>query len=422
MKTLLRIALLGSLALVAPVQADAPLEAVAEAQAQQILVMIPIPPPHYRPGAAYGGGYEEQLGARARQRVASDVAQAQHLAVLSRWSMPALAVECFLMSLPAGAPTAPVLQAIARDARVAWVQPVAAYHALGHDDPLYPLQPAAAAWHLTEVHTFTTGRDIIIAVIDSGVETTHPDLQGRVAMARNFVDGTGDRAEAHGTAVAGIIAADADNGIGIVGIAPQARLLALRACWEVDARVTSCNSFTLAKALQFALDHGARIINLSLTGPPDVLLGRLIDAALARGVAVVCAIDPEQPDGGFPADRAGVIAVAAEDAGGAGDIRAPGRAIPATLPGARWGFVDGSSFAAAQIAGALALLEQIDPAVGPREARARLASSVTVARTAGAMLTPTGPLPDLCAVLASAAKVCACACRVHAPSSVVSWK
>src|SRR6185295_8428623 len=137
--------------------------------------------------------------------------------------------------------------------RVESAQPINVFHTLGHNDPLYPLQPGARQWRLAELHEVATGRNAIVAQIDTGVELDHPDLRGQVALARNFVDGSDWAGEAHGTAVAGIIAARADNGIGIAGVAPQAVLMALRACWQAgDRGAASCNSFTLAKALQFA--------------------------------------------------------------------------------------------------------------------------------------------------------------------------
>ena len=112
-----------------------------------------------------------------------------------------------------------------------------------------------------------------MAAIDSGVEVDHPDLRGRIVLARNFVDTREAVAELHGTAVAGIIGARADNSVGIVGVAPDAQLMALRACWQrpADESAAVCSSFTLAKALQFAIDNGAKVINLSLGGPRDRL-------------------------------------------------------------------------------------------------------------------------------------------------------
>ena len=98
------------------------------------------------------------------------------------------------------------------------------------------LQPTAGLWHLDELHRVATGKNVRVAAIDSGVELDHPDLNGRVALARNFVDARDWVAERHGTAIAGIIGARADNGVGIVGVAPGAQLLALRACWQAPGR------------------------------------------------------------------------------------------------------------------------------------------------------------------------------------------
>ena len=116
-----------------------------------------------------------------------------------------------------------------------------------HNDPLYAAEPAAAQWHLADLHRIATGRGVKIAVIDSGIEVGHPDLAGQILLSRNFVAGQSALAEQHGTGVAGIIAAKADNGIGIAGVAPGARLLALRACWQTPGG-TVCDTLSLAKA------------------------------------------------------------------------------------------------------------------------------------------------------------------------------
>jgi subtilisin family serine protease len=306
---------------------------------------------------------------------------------------------------------------LSHDSRAAWAQPMQAFHSLGHNDPLFALQPAAAAWHLDELHALTTGRSVSIAEVDSGVELTHPDLAGQISVAENFVDASPYVAEAHGTAVAGIIAARADNGLGIAGIAPSARLMALRACWQVDDSAASCNSFTLAKAFQFALERGADVINLSLTGPEDRLLHLLLDAAVLRGVTVVCAADPLRVGGGFPASHPGVIAVRQDDAGdGSASVGAPGRDVPTTLPGSRWGFVNGSSFAAAHVSGMVALLHELAPSLGPQRTRAMLLS--TAGPDSGAKRTSNRI--NACAVIARAAGGCSCACAVAAGTKAIS--
>jgi subtilisin family serine protease len=280
-----------------------------------------------------------------------------------------------------------------------------------HDDPLYRVQPAAREWRLAELHLVATGRNVRVAVIDSMIEKTHPDLTGQVQMSENFVTGRSDEAEQHGTGVAGIIAALADNGLGIAGVAPRARLLALRACWQESAPRTSspttvCDSLSLAEALHFAIDHNAQVINLSLSGPPDRLLGRLLDAAMARGITVVGAFDRNLPGGGFPASHPGVVAVIDESQGAApsGVFSAPGRDIPTTQPGGRWYLVSGSSYAAAHVSGLFALLRERAPR----------------AQGSGALVTnATGEAIDACATLLRAGGPCECACPNARPALAI---
>jgi hypothetical protein len=384
--------------------------ATAEAP-QRILVMIRIAAPHFRPDVGYGGGYDAQAGRTARRRVAAKLAADHRLQLESDWPMPSIGVECYLMRVAPGTPLQNVLAELAHDPRAAWAQAMGQFHSLArvgpvrHNDPLFTLQPAASSWHLAELHGVTTGRNVLIAEIDSGVETDHPDLAGQVALAQNFVDAGPYVAEAHGTAVAGIIAARADNGVGIAGVAPNARIMALRACWQVDGMGAACNSFTLAKAFEFAMDRGADVINLSLSGPDDRLLDQLLDAAMSRGVTVVGAADPLASAGGFPASHRGVIAVSRDGPDPmASSVTAPGRDVPTTLPGARWGLVDGSSFAAAHVTGMVALLRELTPSLGPERARTLLGL------TAGAP----GHAIDGCALIALASQACTCACPVAA--------
>ena len=184
------------------------------------------------------------------------------------------------------------------------------------------------------MHTTATGHDVRVAVIDSGVQLDHPDLADQVAMNANFIAERGDPAESHGTAVAGIVAAAADNHVGIAGVAPRAQLFALRACRQASAVDTMCTTLSLALALHTAIDRGAQVINLSLGGPPDRLIEQLVEAALAHGISVVAAADRTVSRGGFPAALRGVVAVVDETSGAAqpGMVAAPGTDVPTTLP------------------------------------------------------------------------------------------
>lgn len=385
---------------------------VTDAAQRLVLVMLRLPAQHFRPDGAYGGSYVNDGGRAARHRTATTIAAAHGLRLRDSWPMPAIGVDCFLMEETGEAPLARVLDALAHDDRVVWAQPLGDFHGLASADPLYPVQPAAHDWHLAALHRASTGRNVNVAVVDSGVDGDHPDLAGQLGLRRNFVDDVPDAAEAHGTAVAGIIGARAGNGIGIAGIAPGAKVLGLRACWETGGQAARCNSLTLAKAVNFALENKARIINLSLGGPPDRLLQALIDAALSRGVIVIAAADPARPDGGFPASYAGVIGVART-----GDrhpasalLYAPGTDVPTCVPDARWGLVSGSSYAAAHVAGLAALLIALQPRADAQALRRMLAPAAL----------PTAGTIDACAALARAAESCVCLCTATAANSITS--
>jgi subtilisin family serine protease len=350
----------------APAQAG---ESAGSARGDQIVVLLRLPSPHFRAESAYGGAYGDGAGLAARRRIAGRLAHDYGLVQVVSWPIPAAGVDCFIMQVAKDRSAEEVAAAVSRDPDVAGSEPLHTYRAQAAgaasrnppNDPMFRLQPAAQAWRLADLHAVATGRNVKVAVVDSRIDLTHPDLAGRVQVSRDFTLGQPTAPEHHGTEVAGIIAAVADNHLGIVGVAPDARLMALRACWQdPTSPETICDTLSLARALSFALENGAQVINLSLSGPSDLLLGRLIDAALARGVVVVGAVDPTQPRGGFPASHPGVVAVASDlsGAGGSGAFVAPGRDIPTTVPGGRWSLVNGNSYAAAHVSGLFALLRE----------------------------------------------------------------
>ncbi|UYY79361.1 S8 family peptidase [Sphingomonas sp. R1] len=357
MKTLIALLLLLVTMLATPASAEA-------ADGGQILVMLRLAPPHFRAGSGYGGGYGEDGSAAGRRRIAAAVAKRNGLRLTGNWPMPMIGIDCFIMAVPPGRTAEAVAAEVSRDSAVEWSEPIATFRTQGQarpNDPLYPAQPTTRAWHLSALHRMATGRGARVAVIDSKVDAAHPDLAGQVDVARDFV-GTGTApAESHGTGIAGVIAARANNGIGIVGIAPAATLLALRACRQ-EAGSTTCDSLSLARAVSFAVEQRADVINLSLSGPPSRLLETLLRLGIDRGATVVAAVDPKLAGGGFPASMAGVVAVADAPAGAA--YVAPGRDIPTTQPGGRWYLANGSSYAAAEVSGLLALRRERDARPG----------------------------------------------------------
>jgi subtilisin family serine protease len=349
--------LLGGLARAAPVAPD---------PAHTVLVMLRTPPDHFRADTGYAAGYDDAAGRAARSRIARRIARLHRLTVIENWPMPTLGVDCIVMAIgDARAPEA-VAAEVAGERDVSWAQPLNLFHAQAGpppSDPLLPAQPAERLWHLTALHRIATGRGVSVAVIDSRIDRMHPDLAGQVIAAQDFTTGRGAAAERHGTEVAGIIAAKAGNGLGISGVAPGARLLALRACWEGAGASAVCDSLSLAKALQYAVERSASVINLSLSGPRDPLLARLIAIGLMRGATIVAAIDPAQKDGGFPASEPGVLGASDRPMvrAAASVYVAPGRDIPTTAPGGKWLLVDGSSFAAAHLSGLSALAREQRP-------------------------------------------------------------
>lgn len=394
--------LLALLGLALPAAAPAQ-PAAAVSQPERLLVMLRLPPPRQRLSGGYAAGYADGAGQTARRRLASAIARRHGLVLDSSWPMPAIGLDCFVMRV-AGPASRTLLDDLAREPQVVLVQPVQQFAGLATGpDPLAPLQPATQQWQLADLHRAATGRGVRLAIVDSQIAHGHADLAGQIALARDFTDLPVASGERHGTAVAGVIAARARNGLGIAGIAPDARVLALRACWDAGG-TTMCDSFSLAKALLQAVDSGADIINLSLGGPDDPLLARILTVAMARRIWVVAARHPALPGGGFPAMLPGVLV--ASDALSPGRaspaVLAPGRDVMTTTPGG-WGLVDGSSMAAAHVSGLLALVRQLGPAP---------ASGPATALAIGA-----GRWVDGCATLRQAARACVCGCPAGARST-----
>ena len=171
-----------------------------------------------------------------------------------------------------------------------------------------------------------------------------------------------------------------DNGEGISGIAPGVSLHAYRACWEVPGEGTRCNSLTLSMALDQAVEAGPHILNLSLTGPKDPLLDRLVDRVLAGGALIVVAHDADaRPDARFPSPKQGVVTVASSSmpaAAAPGTIVAPGNDVLTSQPGHSYDFMTGSSLSAAHVSAVLALILEAEPEVSGSDAVAHLEKSI----------------------------------------------
>ncbi len=338
--------------------------------------------------------------------------------------LSSLGVQCVVFQVPENRSVDEVIARLAADPLVESVQPNQVFEGLSeiHGDPYAALQYGAHAIRADLAHRWATGKGVRVAVVDTGVDTSHPDLHDRIVKTATFVQG-GERTfsdDSHGTAVVGIIAADADNGIGIFGVAPEAQIMVAKACWHRTAAALEavCSSWTLAKAVDFAITGEARVLNLSLGGPPDPLLARLIAKAIDRGITVVAAVmDHARPAPGFPASLEPVIAVIASDPRGAvrvpaglvrlGLLAAPGMEVLTTAPHAAYDFRSGSSLAAAHVSGVVALLLERDPRLTAAEVRALLAATARPLPEAATAPSVVVGLADACAPVA---KLVAAAC------------
>lgn len=312
-------------------------------------------------------GYDTvaDYGATARAREVLNAVEREYgLREVNAWPIRPLQIHCAVLEIPAGADRGQLLAALSKDPRVKLTQPLQTFATRSEDynDPYVGLQRGFQQMDVADAHPWSRGEGVKIAIIDTGVDIEHPDLRGSIAAAVNFVDADDAqfRRDRHGTEMAGVIAAVANNREGIVGIAPNARLLVFKACWQAhsDADAARCNSFTLARALSAAFDAHAQVINLSLAGPDDPLLGDLIREGQHRGVLFVgAAPDAAGVEAGL-LHRAGVIEVAAAESHSAIDsaLYAPGREILTLLPGGHYDFASGASIATAQVSGVVALM------------------------------------------------------------------
>lgn len=332
-------------------------------------------------------------GAEALWRnVARELGNLHGVALQASWFMASLGEQCLVLEAPLGKSPAEVASRIAHHPRLSGAAAVGRFRVLasGAGDPYSHLQRFAERIRLAPAHRLATGRGVTVAVVDTGLELEHPELAGRVVRASDFVGhGGGFTSDVHGTAVAGVLAARADNGVGIAGVAPEAELWALKACWQEPptARTAVCDGYTLAQALDAAIVAGARVINLSLAGEPDALVERLVRQALARGAVVVAAAEGDPPE--FPASIDGVLAVHAWSEEGpirtdapplpGSALVAPGSDILTTVPRGGFDFLSGSSFAAAQASGVAALVLEVRPEMKPAEIGALLRDTAAAA-------------------------------------------
>jgi Subtilase family len=244
-----------------------------------------------------------------------------------------------------------------------------------------PAQYAVSKLKLPQAHMLAHGMNVTIAVIDSGIDASHPELANTIADTFDALVSK-EGAHVHGTGIAGAIAAHGR----LMGSAPEARIIAIRAFGSTPGGAES-SSYIIIKSLNYAVLHGAQVINMSFAGPKDMLIERGIAATAARDVLLVAAAGNAGPKSPplFPAANPNVIAVSGTDAqdrlftasnrGAHIALAAPGTDIFLPAPDQKYQMASGTSFSAAYVSGIAALLLERNPTLKPNEVRAILTST-----------------------------------------------
>ena len=285
-------------------------------------------------------------------------------------------------------PAAEVLAALADSPVVDLVEPNRIRHADAvPSDPRYGNQASyLQAIHLPEAWDRVTGNDaMVMAIIDSGVQLSHPDLAGRLVPGYDFVnrDPTPEDDFGHGTMVAGIAAATTNNGIGVAGAVWAGKILPVKVLDNQGA----ANDDNIAAGIRYAVDRGADVINLSLGGPgASTILQNAVDYATTNDVVVVGAAGNDgDTEPHYPAACEGVVAVGAIDnfgnlasfssRGSWISIVAPGVSITTTSRVSSYGQGSGTSFSSPLVAAVAFLLRAADPNATQQSIVARLLDS-----------------------------------------------
>jgi subtilisin family serine protease len=227
---------------------------------------------------------------------------------------------------------------------------------------------------ISDVHRMVRGNNVLIAVIDSEIDAAHPDLEGVIAQHYSAV-GAPEKPHSHGTGMAGAIASHQR----LLGTAPGARLLAVHA-FSTAANAES-TTFNILKGVDWAVRQGARIINMSFAGPKDPSLEGALKAAYNKGIVLIAAAGNAGPKSPplYPGADPDVIAVTATDVDdklftGANrgkyiSVAAPGVDILVPAPEGDYQITTGTSVAAAEVSGIVALLLERNPKLTPADIR-----------------------------------------------------
>jgi hypothetical protein len=283
-----------------------------------------------------------------------------------------------------GRSVADVIRALSGEPRISAAQPNFTFSLQQAPSPPPsegdPAQYAVAKLRLAEAHRIASGDNVLVAVIDSGIDVAHPELAGIVVGSYDAISGDA-RPHPHGTAVAGAIAAHAT----LIGVAPRVRLLAIRA-FGAGAEQEG-TTVGILSGLDWAVQHGARVVNMSFAGPADPALEAALAKARKKGLVLIAAAGNAGPKSPplYPGADPNVIAVTATDRddhlfaqanrGSYIALAAPGVDVLTPAPNGAMQLATGTSVAAAHVSGIAALLIERRPSLRPDEVRKILVST-----------------------------------------------
>jgi subtilisin family serine protease len=307
--------------------------------------------------------------------------QTQRLTALGVHLLPLINTVIYRFRITDGRAVPAVLAGLGGDARLAARQPNYLYFMTdsGRATVVDPSQYVPSKLHLPQAHTLATGRGILVAVIDTALDTEHPELRGGVAGRFDAVR-SALQALPHGTAMAGAILAHGR----LMGVAPAARILAVRA-FDASEAGTRATTTRLLDSLQWTANSAARVVNMSFAGPDDPALRAMIAALHQKGLVLVAAAGNDGPQAPpvYPAAYPGVIAVTATDMddhllrvanhGSYVAVAAPGVDVFVAAPNGGYDFTSGTSVACAHVSGLAALLLERNPRLTPDAIAATLA-------------------------------------------------
>lgn len=311
-------------------------------------------------------GLHASLGAKAKGRI------------------PQIDVE--IVGVPKGRSAEALMKMYEKNPNVVFAEPngimqetIAPNDALYSRQWAHPYVNTPAAWDIT-----AGSSSVIIAVLDTGVELTHPDLAGRLVPGYDFINGDSDPSDdrGHGTRVTGIAAATGNNSIGVAGMDWNARIMPVKV---LDSSGYGSWS-TVASGITFATDNGAKVINMSLGGTSSSsTLQAAVRYAYGKGCTLVAATGNESSETAlYPAAYSEVIAVGSvykdvissfSNYGAHVELVAPGDTIDSIAPGGAYGRITGTSAATPFVSGLAALLYSAKPGIQPTEVRAAMKNS-----------------------------------------------